>query len=205
MPRRQKANRISRRVFIQRLTFFGGGVVLIGAACKRDSKNDSSGATKADASGEHHLTFTAEEYALVAAACDRVVPRDEDPGALDADVPVYFDRMLQMPEMRKMRVEFLAGVAALDRRSKRMFNKSFAEATAAQQDDLLGIFKDSPRGSGEAHWFELLVVLTMEGFLGDPSYGGNKGRVGWALVGFETSEPPPRYEGSKHLHAHGGH
>jgi len=204
MPRRQKANRISRRVFIQRLTFFGGGVVLIGAACKRDPKNDSTAPGKPDASAEH-LTFSPEEYALVAAACDRVVPRDEDPGALDADVPVYIDRMLQTVEMRKVRLEFLAGAAALDRRSKRMFGKGFAEATPPQQDDLLGIFKDSPHGTGEAHWFELLVVLTMEGLLGDPSYGGNKDRVGWALVGFGTSEPPPNYSGSKHLHAHGGH
>ena len=36
------------------------------------------------------------------------------------------------------------------------------------------------------------MVLTLEGFLGDPSYGGNKDQVGWALVGFDTSEPAPR-------------
>ena len=68
---------------------------------------------------------------------------------------------------------------------------------------MLGIFKDSAPGTGEAHYFELLVILTLEGLLGDPSYGGNKNRAGWALVGFGTSEPPESYDGSKQLHAHG--
>ena len=44
------------------------------------------------------------------------------------------------------------------------------------------------------------MALTMEGFLGDPSYGGNKDHVGWALMGFETSEPQQGYQGVKHLH-----
>jgi gluconate 2-dehydrogenase gamma chain len=109
-----------------------------------------------------------------------------------------------------MREDFLAGTAALDRRSERMFKVGFAQATPEQQDQLLTLFKDSPAGSGEAHYYELLMVLSLEGFLGDPSYGGNKGRVGWALVGFNTvglhaSEPPPGYDGQKHLHHHHGH
>lgn len=203
MPRRQRANRFSRRVFIQRLTFFGGGVVLVGAACKRDAAAPLK--TPDGDAGSPLLTFTEEELAIVSAACERMIPRDQDPGALDAQVPVYIDRMLQTPEMRKVRLEFLAGVAALERRSHRMFKKGFAQAAPAEQDDLLGLFKDSPQGTGEAHWFELLTVLTLEGLLGDPSYGGNKDRVGWALVGFGTSEPPSPYDGVKHLHGHGGH
>jgi gluconate 2-dehydrogenase gamma chain len=205
MPRaRQRTNRFSRRVFIHRLAFFGGGVVLIGPACKRDSAAPQLNA-HADAAVEAspHRTFTPKEFAIVSAACERVIPRDEDPGAVDANVPEYIDRMLQTPEMRKIKAEFLPGIAALNHRSTRMFTKGFAEVTDAQRDELLTIFKDSPPGSGEARFFELLIVFTMEGLLGDPSYGGNKDRVGWALVGFGTSEPPPRYDGTKHLHAHG--
>jgi gluconate 2-dehydrogenase gamma chain len=97
------------------------------------------------------------------------------------------------------------GLAALSRRSERMFKVPFAAATPAQQDELLAIFKDSPEKSGEARWYEILVVLVLEGFLGDPSYGGNKGEVGWKLVGFQlvgrnvAGDPGKGYDGAKSL------
>lgn len=193
---------ISRRIFIQRLTFMGGGVLLFAPACKRD---EPAASNRPRALVTSHKTFTEDEFSTVGAACERILPKDEDPGALDAEVPVYIDRMLATPELVKMKQDFLSGIAALDRRSRRMFQKKFFELQAAQQDELLTLFKDSPPRSGEAHFYELLIILTLEGFLGDPSYGGNKNRVGWALVGFGTSEPPPGYDGSQHLHTHGRH
>ena len=36
---------------------------------------------------------------MLLAACDRALPRDQDPGALDAGVPEYIDRMMQTPEL----------------------------------------------------------------------------------------------------------
>lgn len=157
-----------------------------------------------------HLTFTDDEFAIVSAAAERILPKDEDPGAIDAHVPQYIDRILQTAELQKMKGDFVPGVAALDRRCTRMFQKGFVEVTPEQQDEVLTIFKDSPEKSGEAKWYELLVVLSLEGFLGDPSYGGNFEKAGWGLVGFKmvgtiAPEPAPGYDGSKHLHtAHCG-
>ena len=34
-----------------------------------------------------------------------------------------------------------------------------------------------------------LLILTLEGFLGDPSYGGNKGGVGWSFIGYGPGNP----------------
>lgn len=205
MPRaRPKATRFSRRVFIHRLAFLGGGVVLIGPACKRDpSVAESKALPDSGASRSANQTFTPEEMAIVAAACNRIIPPDQDPGAVDANVPQYIDRMLQTAEMRKIKAEFVPGVAALNRQSTRLFGQGFAEATDAQRDQVLTLFKDSAPASDEARFFDLLMVFTLEGLLGDPSYGGNKDRVGWALVGFGTSEPPLAYDGIKHLHSHG--
>ena len=199
-------------MFIQRLTFFGGGVVLIGGACKRDGSQPAappaSPKPSAQAVASGHAapglkTFTAEEFAVVSAACERLIPRDHDPGALDADVPVYIDRMLLTPEMQHVRRDFLAGTAQLDRRTRQMFGKGFREISDPERDQVLVALKNSPPKSIEAKYFELLMVLALEGFLGDPSYGGNRDRVGWALVGFGTSEPPPQYDGVRQLHAHG--
>jgi len=203
---------ISRRVFIQRLTFFGGGVVLIGGACRRDTNHQTAPQTSPDPKAQAVSagdvapglkTFTAEEFAVISMACDRLIPRDQDPGALDANVPVYIDRMLVTPEMQQVRYDFLAGTAQLDRRARQMFRKGFREISDVERDQVLVAFKNSPPKSIEAKYFELLTVLTLEGFLGAPSYGGNKDRVGWALVGFGTSEPPPQYDGVRQLHAHG--
>jgi gluconate 2-dehydrogenase gamma chain len=193
---------LSRRVLIHHLTFLGGGVVLLGGGCKCDSP---AGARKPPAAfTTRHKSLTNEEYDVMAAACDRILPRDQDPGALDAQVPEYIDRMLQAPELGRHREDFVLGLQALDRRARQAHLKSFALLPPAEQDALLAEFKDRPPDSGEARFYELLVVLTMEGFLGDPSYGGNKDRVGWDLVGFATSEPPVGYDGFKHLHRHAG-
>jgi gluconate 2-dehydrogenase gamma chain len=184
---------ISRRVFIHRLTFLGGGVVLLGgtAACRKD---------EAHATARHvpevlttsHLTFTDDEFEVVAAAVDRIIPKDGDPGALDANVPEYIDRMLQTPELHKMREDFVEGLGHLNKRARSMFaGRTFTTLKADEKDDVLRGYKDSAPDSGEAHFYELLVTLTLEGFLGDPTYGGNRNRVGWALVGFDPGEPMP--------------
>ncbi len=199
----------SRRVFVQRLSFFGGGVVLLGAACKKEEAKVSP----PPALTTSHRSFTNEAWLTLVAAVDRLLPRDEDAGGVDAGVPEYIDRMLTTGNLPHFERNFSGGLAALDRRAERMFQKRFHEATTEQQDELMAIFKDSPPTSGEARWYEMLLVLSLEGFLGDPSYGGNKGEVGWKLVGFNLvgrnvkGDPQAPYDGSKtlhHLHCGGG-
>ncbi|HEY8207595.1 MAG TPA: gluconate 2-dehydrogenase subunit 3 family protein [Myxococcaceae bacterium] len=199
---------LTRRALIQHLTFLGGGVVLLaGTSCKREEP--AKGKKLAQAPGTlttRHRTFTNAEYDTMSAACERILPRDQDPGALDANVPEYIDRMLQSPELTQQRDLFINGLEALDRRARSANSGlAFWQIPVEAQDELLKSYKESRPQTGEAHFYELLVVLTLEGFLGDPSYGGNKDRVGWALVGFGTSEPPEGYDGAKHLHSHTGH
>ncbi|MHB1845811.1 MAG: gluconate 2-dehydrogenase subunit 3 family protein [Deltaproteobacteria bacterium] len=186
----------SRRLFLQRMAFVGGGVIL-GASCRKPGARPGPPAPEpmvrppwlgAALASPHH-SFTAEEYATVCAACERIVPRDQDPGAIDAGVPDYIDRMLTDPELHEMRDVFKGGIVALGALAKARFHGRFAELPAAAQDELLGQFRDAPEGSGKGRFFETLLVLTMEGLLGDPSYGGNRDRAGWALVGFDTSMP----------------
>jgi gluconate 2-dehydrogenase gamma chain len=188
----------------------GGGVLLVGSACDEKKKKAPATAKKPAPPIEEglttsHLTFTNAQFAVLTAAVDRLIPRDEDPGAVDAQVPQYIDAALQAQQLQKMRIDFSNGLNALDRRCQRMHQKGFAAASPAQQDDVLKVaFKEAPESSGEFKWYDLLVTLTMEGFLGDPSYGGNKDKVGWKLMGFdlvghEAVEVAPGYRGQKHL------
>jgi gluconate 2-dehydrogenase gamma chain len=33
-------------------------------------------------------------------------------------------------------------------------------------------------------WFNQFLALTMEGYFGDPIYGGNKDKAAWKMIGF---------------------
>jgi gluconate 2-dehydrogenase gamma chain len=210
MAEKKSPPNLTRRVLVKQLTFIGTGAVLLDGCTERKpalpTRKDAGAAAAALTSS--HRVFTNAEWRTLQAACERFLPKDEDPGALDADVPEYIDRILTTPQLKKMREDFVPGLAALDRRAQRMFKVPYADATAEQQDELLQIFKDSPDKSGEARWYELLVVLSLEGYLGDPSYGGNKDKVGWALVGFKLvggaapADPGPGYDGKQQLNSH---
>ena len=200
---------VSRRVFVHHLSFMGGGVVLLGSACKDEPKAPAKPLTTevppTQALTSSHKTFTNEEFAIVAAAAERILPKDEDVGALDCNVPDYIDRVLQTPQLSQMKEQFVPGVMALNRRAQRLVKTNFVAATAAQQDQVLTSFKNSGERTGENKFYEILVVLTLEGYLGDPSYGGNKDRAGWGVVGFKyvdhmPADPKAGYDGMKQLH-----
>jgi gluconate 2-dehydrogenase gamma chain len=198
---------MKRRVFLHRLTFLGGGVVLL-STCKDDKPPaPPKGGIKPKGLtvSAKHKTFTDQEWPILLAACDRILPRDQDPGAVDADVPEYIDRMLQTPELWRYRENLVNGLQRLDQSGA----KPFTELDDAAKDAVLAKFRDAAPGSPESKVYELLLFFTLEGFLGDPSYGGNKDRAGWKLVGFElvgheAASPAPGYDGTKALHHHHG-
>src|SRR6185295_8009667 len=97
MSRRRSLKRFSRRVFVHRLAFMGGGVILLGGACTEEKKPSPKETPPppptrgAEPLTTSHQTFTNEQFAVLMAAVDRLLPRDEDPGALDANVHGYID------------------------------------------------------------------------------------------------------------------
>jgi gluconate 2-dehydrogenase gamma chain len=177
-------SRQTRRQFIRRTAMGFGGYAI---ACKPHSQDSAPAAIPA----EGLKSFTASQFALIAAACERILPRDEDPGATDLGCAVYIDRMLADPDARALwgRAIF-GGMPALEDQSRRRFGKAFANASVEQQEALLSAWQQS-RHSGEAAFFEVLHSLTMEGAFGDPSYGGNRGGRGFAMVGFTPPDPRP--------------
>jgi gluconate 2-dehydrogenase gamma chain len=197
---------LSRRLFVQRVAMVGTGAVVLSSCKDKEKPPAPKPPAPKGALTTSHLTFTDDEFAILTAAVETMLPKDEDPGATEAGVPTYIDRILQTPQLAQMKDNFPGGLAALSRRCERMHQVGFAQATPAQRAEVLGLFKDSPEKSGESRWYEMLVVLTLEGFLGDPSYGGNQGEVGWKLVGFQLvgrnpkGDPAKGYDGKKTLH-----
>jgi gluconate 2-dehydrogenase gamma chain len=139
--------------------------------------------------------LTEDEATTLAAACDQIVPPDQDPGAAAAGVVGFIDR--QLATRRKRDAGFWhAGLAGLDAASRRRHGKAFAALDAGAQ---LVVLQAIEKGEGEAgDWgdvapaafFRRLRDYTMMGFYGDPRHGGNKDRVSWKMLG--VPDPPIR-------------
>jgi gluconate 2-dehydrogenase gamma chain len=109
-----------------------------------------------------------------------------------------------------LRMRYGEGVHDLDTRARAHFSRDFVELEPDRQDEILGDVEKAAAGTPttltvsdglagpvsaepalqqtstevELDFFPLLVTHTRQGFYADPIYGGNKGRVGWTVIGF---------------------
>jgi gluconate 2-dehydrogenase gamma chain len=126
----------------------------------------------------------------VAALVETILPSDETPGAREAGVVYFIDRALTTFHKDQQKA-YREGLQDFQAKRKALFpaSQSVAELTAAQRIELMKALEHS-------EFFGLLRFHTLAGFLGDLSYGGNRGGVGWKLIGFEHSmvnQPPFGY------------
>jgi gluconate 2-dehydrogenase gamma chain len=174
--------RVSRRAFLGGLAAASGGLAL--SSCRREAGK---------AEGPDGKSLTAGELALCAAACERVLPADGDPGAREMGVVDYIDLRLARAGRRavRQRRRLKRGLEQLDQWSRKRSRKSFLALDPEGQDDALASF--AAEGGDEAYAFvRQLVLLTMEGAFADPVYGGNRDKTGWKLIGFDAPCPNPR-------------
>jgi gluconate 2-dehydrogenase gamma chain len=134
--------------------------------------------------------FDARSAAEIAAIAGQILPSDDGPGAKEAGVIYFIDRALKTFDADKQDV-YRNGLLEIENVRKKMFPS--AEGIAAlsneQQIELI-------RSIEKSEFFEVVRVHTVLGFLGNPSYGGNRGTVGWKYIGFEDRmafEPPFGY------------
>ena len=156
--------------------------------------------------------FTSDEWAFVNAASARLIPDDASgPGAVEAGVPEYIDRQMSTPwatgALWYMQGPFNAdapatmgyqsqlapqqiyrlGIAAANGFMQKAQGKSFAQLATDAQDAALqaiesghAVFEAVPAKL----FFSMLLQGVREGFFADPVHGGNRGLVGWKLIGF---------------------
>lgn len=151
--------------------------------------------------------FTPDLAKEVDAVAARIIPTDQTPGAREAGVVYFIDRALATFASgdRKLYTE---GIAEMQARASEMFPglEKFSAATDGQQDEILrSLDKRSssptrpfrPRPLAQ-NFFETLRQHTLAGFLIDPDSNrrGNRGGVGWHLIGREREhmfQPPFGY------------
>ena len=145
------------------------------------------------------LVLSATEWQTVEAITARIIPTDEDPGAMEAGCVNFIDKALAN-EDEALRAQYEAGVLGIDTVSQTRFKKSFVDLNVDEQDTVLaslesGVATGWPTGPvGSEQFFSTVRNHTVFGFLADPKYGGNRAYAGWRVLG---------YPGSRHRYGSG--
>ena len=139
--------------------------------------------------------FSPEDAVEVEAMAAQVIPSDDAPGAREAHVIYFIDRVLATFD-RDKQPAYTQGLKDLRHRTQELVSSvnRFSSLTTEQQIQLLSAIE-------KTDFFELVRLHTIMGYLSRPEYGGNQGRAGWKLIGFEdqmTYHPPFGYYDSEY-------
>jgi gluconate 2-dehydrogenase gamma chain len=174
----EPAYKLSRRKFLQ-AALAAAAATGSGIACSRISSP--------------WRFLTVDEARALAAACDQIIPPDEEPGAAWAGVVNYIDLQL-CGHLKDLQESYRLGIGAMNKSSRLLYAKNFAFLPETKQLELLTKMEQG-QAPGEAwqkisstDFFSMVVGHTMQGFYGDPRHGGNREGMSWKMLGL--SYPP---------------
>ena len=200
----------TRRDFLKGVTALGAtGLPAVVDAHDPSKPAAAAGMPTTDAPAYQFLSIG--EAAFVEAALASLIPADElGPGAREAGVAFFIDRELAgafganarnyrqgpwpqgSPEQGSQwqltpREIYREAIGATNRYCEAQYGRRFDDLGTTEREAVL---RGLETGSIALEpvparvFFELLWSNTQEGFFADPMYGGNRGKVGWSLVGF---------------------
>jgi hypothetical protein len=107
--------------------------------------------------------FTAAQRALASALSERVIPTTDTPGAIAAGVPEFIEKLLADWALPEDKTPILAGLDAIEARSRQDYRVAAADATAEQQDALLTLAMEDNLPNG-ADFFDKFRQLVIAGY-----------------------------------------
>ena len=136
--------------------------------------------------------LTPREAADLEAIGALIIPTDDTPGAAEAGVTYFADRALGT-FFDTFLDGFRTGMLELVERSQRADAQvaGFAALSTAQQEQILRDVEQENVG-----FFFAARSLVVMAVFADPSYGGNRNKMGWELLGFDdrsVHQPPFGY------------
>ncbi len=178
---------LTRREFVGRSAACGGSLWLLWTLPRPL-------ALEAARQSTDRLVFSEGEWELVEAITGRIIPTDQDPGAIEAGCVNFIDKALAYEESSQRDLYHVA-LEAIDAAARARFGEHFTALRPEQQDEVLaavesGELLEWPPRTSSPVFFQMLCTHTVIGFLADPSYGGNLDYAGWKAIGY----PGPRHE-----------
>ncbi|MFT7289384.1 MAG: gluconate 2-dehydrogenase gamma chain [Halieaceae bacterium] len=146
----------------------GSAVLLIGAQL-----NVIARAAEIHRDAGAYVALDAATAATVAAYAARILPTTDTPGANEAGAIWFIDAALAGDLVEDLAL-VKASASALDA----IAGGAFALLGVEAQDRMI----TAQEGSG---FFELMRFLTFAGSFTMSRYGGNRGEIGWDILGFE--------------------
>jgi gluconate 2-dehydrogenase gamma chain len=142
------------------------------------------------------VLFAAEAREFEAIA-SRILPTTDTPGAREAGVIYFMDKAFASFEHSELE-DARSGLQRFQASIKSRFPGAglFSDLEESDQDAYLKTQEDSA-------FFGKMRFLTIAGFLGMSSHGGNRDDVGWQLIGFDGHhgawQPPFGYYDAEYL------
>jgi gluconate 2-dehydrogenase gamma chain len=171
----------SRREFLRTATQHS--LILLSLTAVLSAREQASAGQAAKAPFKTLGTDEATELAAIAA---RIIPTDDTPGATEAGVIYFIDQVLGTSRPEAL-APIREGLTTLQASARSTYQAStFHGLQDTQKDALLQAIETTP-------FFETMRYLTIAGMFSSPEYGGNRGGVGWRLIGFDDRhmwQPP---------------
>lgn len=193
---------LQRRIFLTA----GGGAALIPAL-----PQPATAGPAAPAAPPAYRFFNREEAGFMEAAVQRLIPPDDvGPSAMEAGVVDFIDGQLAgawgagerlyragpwAPGLPTQGYQLPLTPAQLFRTALRGIRADLARRGHPAFEQLPGPGQDTyltalQNGNADLDgvpakvFFESLLGMTVEGYFGDPAYGGNRGMAAWQMIGF---------------------
>lgn len=116
--------------------------------------------------------LSAKQAATAAAIAERILPRTDTPGAIDAGVPAFIDLMVGKYYTSQEQQLFTAGLAEIDAASMTAHKQAFAGATAEQQDAMLMALARASQKKDKSFCLQIRE-LTVVGYFTSEKVGRN--------------------------------
>jgi len=92
-----------------------------------------------------------EQRRIVAAMAETIIPRTETPGAIDAGVPAYLERMMAEWLNEQEREVFAAGLADMETRIPREYGRAFHELEPGEQRAIMEALEQA---ASDSPWYD---------------------------------------------------
>jgi gluconate 2-dehydrogenase gamma chain len=177
----------SRREFLAASAAVAGGVWLAASPAELRASLDHARRAVQGPVQQPFEVLTADQAADIDAVAAQIVPTDDLPGAREAGAVHFVDHSLAT-FAQNQREPLLSGLASFNTLVAQAHSEAthFSQLTPAQQLEFL-------RGHDHHQFFQQVRTVVLVAVFSNPSWGGNKDKAGWRILGFEDrySWQPP--------------
>jgi len=148
---------MQRRLAMRNLAIITGGIMLA-PSCK-----STPGKTSIRLK---NIKINADHETLLSEIASTIIPATETPGAKEVGAHLFVLKMLDDMYEKEVQQDFITGLELIENITKKQFDKSFANCTAAQKQQVLLDIEDKKGSLSEVlDFYTIMKQRTVQGYL----------------------------------------